>query len=53
MPGDRRGKLLAPLNELLVAEVETTAVGGSLVLDRLAQILFVHMLRDVHGGFAP
>jgi AraC-like DNA-binding protein len=42
---DPRGKLLAHLSELLVAEVETTAVGGSLVLDHLAQILFVHMLR--------
>jgi AraC-like DNA-binding protein len=42
---DPRGRLLAHLSELLVAEVETTAVGGSLVLDHLAQILFVHMLR--------
>ncbi|WP_413797067.1 AraC family transcriptional regulator [Streptomyces iranensis] len=42
---DPRGKLLAHLSELLVTEVETTAVGGSLVLDHLAQILFVHMLR--------
>lgn len=42
---DPRGKLLAHLSELLVTEVEATAVGGSLVLDRLAQILFVHMLR--------
>ncbi|MGW4967003.1 cupin domain-containing protein [Nonomuraea sp. NPDC004186] len=42
---DPRGKLLAHLSELLVTEVETTAAGGSLVLDHLAQILFVHMLR--------
>jgi len=42
---DPRGKLLAHLSQLLVTEVETTAVGGSLVLDHLAQILFVHMLR--------
>jgi len=42
---DPRGRLLAHLGELLVAEVATTAVGGSLVLDHLAQILFVHMLR--------
>jgi AraC-like DNA-binding protein len=42
---DPRGKLLAHLSKLLVTEVETTAVGGSLILDHLAQILFVHMLR--------
>ncbi|MEV0159781.1 AraC-like DNA-binding protein [Nonomuraea fuscirosea] len=43
---DPRGRLLAYLSELLVAEVETAAaVGGSLVLDHLAQILFVHLLR--------
>ena len=42
---DPRGKLLAHLSELLVAEVEAAAVGSSLVLDHLAQILFVHMLR--------
>ncbi|WP_308344156.1 AraC family transcriptional regulator [Streptomyces sp. MK37H] len=42
---DPRGRLLAHLSELMVAETETTAVGGSLVLDHLAQILFVHMLR--------
>ena len=33
------------MSDLLVAELETEAVGGSLVLDRLAQVLFVHMLR--------
>ena len=42
---DPRGKLLAHLSALLVTEVETTAAGASLVLDHLAQILFVHMLR--------
>ncbi|MGW7692839.1 AraC family transcriptional regulator [Streptomyces asiaticus] len=42
---DPRGKSLTHLSELLVAETETTAVGSSLVLDHLAQILFVHMLR--------
>jgi AraC-like DNA-binding protein len=46
--GDHRGKLLVHLSELLVAEVEANAVGGSLVLDRLAQVMFVHMLR-AHG----
>ena len=44
-PDDPRGKLFAQLRDLLVAEVETTAAGGALVLDRLAQVLFVHMLR--------
>lgn len=48
---DPRGRLLAHVSELLVAEVETAAVGGSLVLDHLAQILFVHMLR-AHAGQA-
>ena len=42
---DPRGKLLAHVSELLVTEVDTNAVGGSLVQDHLAQILFVHMLR--------
>ncbi len=42
---DPRGRLLAHLGELLVSEIETTAVGSSLVKDHLAQILFVHMLR--------
>jgi AraC-like DNA-binding protein len=42
---DPRGTLLAHLSELLVTEVDTTAVGGSLVLEHLAQILLVHMLR--------
>lgn len=35
----------AHLSELLVSEVETAAVAGSLVLDRLAQMLFVHRTR--------
>ena len=42
---DPRGRLLAHLSELLVIELETTTVGSSLVLDHLAQILFVYMLR--------
>lgn len=42
---DPRGRLLGHLSRLLVAEIESTEVGGSLVLDHLAQILFVHMLR--------
>jgi AraC-like DNA-binding protein len=36
---------MAHLSELLVAEVESTALGGHMVLDHLAQIMFVHMLR--------
>jgi AraC-like DNA-binding protein len=42
---DPRGTLLAHLSRLLIAEVESAAVGRSLVLDHLTQILFVHMLR--------
>lgn len=42
---DPRGRLLAHLSELLVSEVDADAVGGSLVLDHLAQIMLVHMLR--------
>ena len=42
---DPRGRLLAQLSELLVSEVAADAVGGSLVLDHLAQITLVHMLR--------
>lgn len=45
MPQILEGKLLAHLSELLVTEAQDTAVGGSLVLDHLAQIVFVHMLR--------
>jgi AraC-like DNA-binding protein len=48
---DPRSKLLAHLSELLLAEVEASAVGGSLALDHLAQILFIHMLR-AHAGQA-
>ena len=43
--GDPRGGALAHLSALLVAEMDTRGVGGSLVLDHLAQIVFVHMLR--------
>jgi len=43
--GDPRGKTLEHLCQLLVAELLSDAAGGSLVLDRLAQVLFVHMLR--------
>ncbi len=43
--GDPGGRLFSQLSDLLVAELETEAVGGPLVLDRLAQVLFVHMLR--------
>lgn len=43
--GDPRGQRFAQLSCLLVAEVESSAVGGALVIDRLAQVLFVHMLR--------
>lgn len=43
--GAPRGKLLQHLSELIVAEIETKDAGGSLALDHLAQILFVHMLR--------
>ncbi|MEV7427589.1 MULTISPECIES: AraC family transcriptional regulator [unclassified Streptomyces] len=42
---DPRGKLLAHLSELLVSETKTAAAGSSLVLNHLAQVLFVHMLR--------
>lgn len=43
--GDAHRTLFAHLSGLLVAEVEADAVGGRLVIDRLAQVLFVHMLR--------
>lgn len=42
---DPRGKLLAHLSELLVSETRTAAAGSSLVLNHLAQVLFIHMLR--------
>ncbi|WP_020124370.1 AraC family transcriptional regulator [Streptomyces canus] len=48
---DPRVRLLRQLGELMVAEVEAAAVGSSLVLEHLAQILFVHMLR-AHAGQA-
>lgn len=40
-----QGESLAHLNQLLVSELETAARGSSLVLDHLAQILLVHVLR--------
>jgi len=42
---DPRAELLIHLSELLVAEVGMAAAGRSLVLDHLAQIMFVHILR--------
>ncbi|GLY33938.1 AraC family transcriptional regulator [Kineosporia sp. NBRC 101731] len=42
---DPRNRLLAYLTELLSTEVESNAVGRSLVLDHLVQVLFVHVLR--------
>lgn len=42
---DPRGRLLEHVTELLVAEIDAGAVGGSLVIDHLVQILLVHMLR--------
>ncbi|MFJ4832038.1 AraC family transcriptional regulator [Streptomyces sp. NPDC088747] len=42
---DPRGRLLAQLSELLVAELEAAAIGSSLVMEHLAQMIFVHMLR--------
>lgn len=42
---DPRGRLLAHLSELLVAEVEAAAIGSPLVMEHLAQVIFVHMLR--------
>jgi AraC-like DNA-binding protein len=42
---DPRNAMLANVSKLLVAEVENNAVGSSLVLDHLVQILFVHGLR--------
>ncbi|MFI5937508.1 AraC family transcriptional regulator [Actinoplanes sp. NPDC051494] len=43
------GKLLWNIATLLVHEIETQKVGQSLVLEHLAQILLVHMLRS-HAG---
>lgn len=42
---DPRNKLLANVSQLLVTEVENSAVGSSLVTDHLVQILFVQALR--------
>lgn len=42
---DPVGKSLGHLSSLLVGEFATIAPGNSLVLDHLAQIIFVHMLR--------
>lgn len=42
---DPRGKTFAHVSDLLVHEIESSAVGGALVIDRLAQVLLVHMLR--------
>ncbi|HUQ58377.1 AraC family transcriptional regulator [Lentzea sp.] len=46
---DAGGKLLWNIATLLVHEFEATKVGRSLVLEHLAQILLVHMLRS-HAG---
>ena len=43
--GDPRGAHFVSLSQLLAAEIETAAAGGSFVIGRLAQVLFVHMLR--------
>jgi AraC-like DNA-binding protein len=42
---DPRGEVLAHLGQLVVAEFESDGVGSSFVLEHLAQVLFVHMLR--------
>jgi AraC-like DNA-binding protein len=42
---DPRIRMLTHLTDLLNSEVESNAVGRSLVLDHLVQILFVHVLR--------
>jgi AraC-like DNA-binding protein len=46
---DSAGTLLWNIATLLVHEIETQKVGRSLVLEHLAQILLVHMLRS-HAG---
>lgn len=43
--GDPRGALFMNLASLLVFEIESPSVGRSLVLEHLAQIILVHMLR--------
>lgn len=47
--GDPRGALLSNLSALTVAEMESAGVGRSLVLEHLAHLILVHMLR-VHAG---
>ncbi|MFE7077802.1 AraC family transcriptional regulator [Streptomyces sp. NPDC057620] len=46
--GDPRGALLSNLSALTVAEMESAGVGRPLVLEHLAQLVLVHMLR-VHS----
>ncbi|MFF0738837.1 AraC family transcriptional regulator [Streptomyces sp. NPDC004111] len=46
--GDPRGALLTNLSALTVAEMESAGVGRPLVLEHLAQLILVHMLR-VHA----
>jgi AraC-like DNA-binding protein len=48
--GDPRGPLLKHLSTLMVFEIESTGVGQSLVLEHLAQITLVHMLRARADG---
>lgn len=43
--GDPRGPLFLHLASLMVAEIESNGVGRSLVLEHIAQMIFVHMLR--------
>ncbi|MCD5310625.1 AraC family transcriptional regulator [Kineosporia babensis] len=43
--GDRSNGQLALVAQLLSTEVKNQSVGSSLVLDHLAQVLFVHVLR--------
>ncbi|MEU6449415.1 AraC family transcriptional regulator [Streptomyces sp. NPDC046979] len=45
---DPRGALLSNLSALTVAEMESAGVGRTLVLEHLAQLILVHMLR-VHA----
>lgn len=40
-----RGQLLRHVSELLVAELNESAIGGTLVIDHLVRVLFVHLLR--------
>ncbi|MEU6128521.1 AraC family transcriptional regulator [Saccharopolyspora sp. NPDC047091] len=42
---DPRGPLFMHLASLLVAEIESSGVGRSLVLEQIAKMIFVHMLR--------